>query len=292
MNDIDYKSLLKEDEWKAKCMKIIQRDNCICQDCHKIGIHNSTYFPIHKIEDIEIYFSNIQFNEKKLSHFCEECNWSKNIRQPIRFSYKQIEKDLYFYTIFPYTILDSYNFIADRKIDELHFYKATNDEITIHYNNKKMKGRMFAFCFKEEIANTNYASIKYQCGGNTGLLETIEIHIHNNNKLYYFYFTYCDFIEKIPIFNFRPLHIHHKYYIKGQKPWEYKDEVLITLCADCHQKKHSTSSISLYSNEMQIIKSHLPVCERCNGKGFIPQYHYHYGGICFKCNGEGVYDYI
>ena len=30
------------------------------------------------------------------------------------------------------------------------------------------------------------------------------------------------------------LHIHHKVYIKGLKPWEYGDEDLITLCEACH----------------------------------------------------------
>jgi hypothetical protein len=30
------------------------------------------------------------------------------------------------------------------------------------------------------------------------------------------------------------LHVHHGYYGKGRQPWEYPDEALITLCADCH----------------------------------------------------------
>jgi hypothetical protein len=27
-------------------------------------------------------------------------------------------------------------------------------------------------------------------------------------------------------------------------------------------------------------------CERCNGKGFIPQFNYYCGGICFECYGS------
>lgn len=30
------------------------------------------------------------------------------------------------------------------------------------------------------------------------------------------------------------LHVHHHYYEKGKKPWEYDDRILITLCEGCH----------------------------------------------------------
>jgi hypothetical protein len=32
----------------------------------------------------------------------------------------------------------------------------------------------------------------------------------------------------------RTLHVHHKYYIYNKKPWEYDNNVLITLCDSCH----------------------------------------------------------
>lgn len=31
------------------------------------------------------------------------------------------------------------------------------------------------------------------------------------------------------------LHIHHKEYINGNKPWEYEESYLITLCEHCHR---------------------------------------------------------
>lgn len=31
------------------------------------------------------------------------------------------------------------------------------------------------------------------------------------------------------------LHVHHKYYTKGRKPWEYEDHELVTLCVHCHE---------------------------------------------------------
>lgn len=32
----------------------------------------------------------------------------------------------------------------------------------------------------------------------------------------------------------KTLHVHHKYYEKGKKPWEYPDEALVCVCVDCH----------------------------------------------------------
>jgi len=38
------------------------------------------------------------------------------------------------------------------------------------------------------------------------------------------------------------------------------------------------------------IKSHVNLdcsCDRCNGRGFIPMFHYYCDGICFECYGSG-----
>lgn len=35
------------------------------------------------------------------------------------------------------------------------------------------------------------------------------------------------------------LHVHHKRYIAGAKPWEYEDEDLAVLCERCHEKAHT-----------------------------------------------------
>lgn len=31
------------------------------------------------------------------------------------------------------------------------------------------------------------------------------------------------------------LHVHHLYYVRRNKPWEYPNSALITLCAECHE---------------------------------------------------------
>lgn len=36
----------------------------------------------------------------------------------------------------------------------------------------------------------------------------------------------------------KTLNVHHKIYIKGADPWDYKDEYLECLCEECHREKH------------------------------------------------------
>jgi len=36
----------------------------------------------------------------------------------------------------------------------------------------------------------------------------------------------------------KTLHVHHKLYIQGLNPWDYKTTVLITLCDSCHKLEH------------------------------------------------------
>ena len=286
---MDYHSLLQEDQWKVKCMAILERDHCICQDCHKKGIH-STYFPINNIEDIEELFPNTLFNGMKLTCYLQNCEWIKNIRVPVRISSKLIADNIFYSYFETYDIWTHYDFISNYELSEIHFRKAIDNELQMEYNNIKIDGRMFAFSFEEKVSNTNYAAIKYHCGGNSSLLEILEIHIFYNNKLYYLYFSHLNYIDKKPVFNFTQLHIHHKYYIKDRNPWEYENEALVTLCAECHQKRHNTTNIPLYSAEKELLITNLPMCNRCQGRGYIPQYHYYCEGICFKCFGEGVCD--
>jgi hypothetical protein len=39
----------------------------------------------------------------------------------------------------------------------------------------------------------------------------------------------------------KTLNVHHCYYIFGLNPWEYSNDVLITLCEDCHKDTHLNS---------------------------------------------------
>lgn len=37
----------------------------------------------------------------------------------------------------------------------------------------------------------------------------------------------------------KPLHVHHRQYLKGREPWEYEDAQLEVLCETCHKEHHA-----------------------------------------------------
>ena len=39
------------------------------------------------------------------------------------------------------------------------------------------------------------------------------------------------------------MQVHHKRYIKGNKPWEYEDKDLITLCSRCHEEETEMNNL-------------------------------------------------
>ena len=46
----------------------------------------------------------------------------------------------------------------------------------------------------------------------------------------------------------KQLHVHHKKYIAGRDYWDYPDELLVTLCEDCHRKLHGKEELEKTSN--------------------------------------------
>lgn len=89
------------------------------------------------------------------------------------------------------------------------------------------------------------------------------------------------------------LHVHHKHYIKGLDPWEYKDSELITLCEECHSMVHLTQEIPIFILEDGILKQvSMTPCSRCGGTGYLPQYNHVMGGICFRCHGARYDEFI
>lgn len=277
-----YSERLKSEDWKNKCLHILLRDGYVCQDCHRRGVHSRSYAPIEKIAELPV-----RLNGKDLTTFCDELHWrdvppnASDI--PILSTPEDVGNNLYSYTMTYQTFNNEFEFITDKKLVNPHYDKASiciYKEMKLSFNENKetLKGHihMFAFRFNEGISNANFASIT------VGKYET-KICIATENTLYYF-----DFIPLNP--SNLPLHVHHQHYIKGKEPWDYDDSALITLCADCHQKRHSSSvPVPLYNHDKSsILKTNIPICDRCNGSGYLPEYDYHLDGICFKCWGEGV----
>ncbi len=293
-----YSESLKSKHWKNKRQHILLRDGNVCQDCHRRGVHNGSYFRIEEIADLNNLLP-VRLDGKDLTTFCDELHWRDvppNAPDTlIRFIPEDIGNNLYSCSIDAYTVFNHFEFVTDKRPINLHCDKVSisKEMIKLSFNENKetLKGRMFAFHFNENISNANFASIKHT----TEHYEHNECHKYEiciviENMLYYLDF---DFINPKPLFSFLPLHVHHLYYIKGKEPWDYKDSALITLCADCHQKRHSHLPLSvpvpLYNHDKSsILKTNMPICDRCNGSGYLPEYDYHLDGICFKCWGEGV----
>lgn len=38
------------------------------------------------------------------------------------------------------------------------------------------------------------------------------------------------------------LHVHHRHYMTGRDPWDYPDDLLVTLCEVCHKKEEQAAS--------------------------------------------------
>lgn len=42
------------------------------------------------------------------------------------------------------------------------------------------------------------------------------------------------------------IHVHHRYYKNGKKPWEYDNRALVALCENCHE--HETENLKKNQN--------------------------------------------
>ena len=51
----------------------------------------------------------------------------------------------------------------------------------------------------------------------------------------------------------KTLHVHHLDYIPGIEPWEYPDDMLKTLCFECHQKERDRDRLEVHlSNTLKM----------------------------------------
>lgn len=57
------------------------------------------------------------------------------------------------------------------------------------------------------------------------------------------------------------LHVHHKYYVKGRKLWEYGDRELASLCSACHKDAHKQKELfdALLHKAMRASASNLDI---------------------------------
>lgn len=65
----------------------------------------------------------------------------------------------------------------------------------------------------------------------------------------------------------KTLHVHHKRYIKGNAPWQYDIELLVTLCETCHeqQTKDDKQAEAFFANIELLLEADAP-CKLCGLK--------------------------
>ncbi len=54
---------------------------------------------------------------------------------------------------------------------------------------------------------------------------------------------------------FLKLNVHHLYYLKGLKPWEYDNEAMVTLCDSCHEFAHNSLTKISALISFQVLKN-------------------------------------
>lgn len=98
-------------------------------------------------------------------------------------------------------------------------------------NNKSIVNQIFA--------NYNYANEELSCFIGSTLFYSFEQKLSFLNSRSNFHFITCiPDQNKNKWFYVKQLEVHHTYYEKGLKPWEYPDDSLKTLCWICHKKEH------------------------------------------------------
>jgi Pyruvate/2-oxoacid:ferredoxin oxidoreductase delta subunit len=81
--------------------------------------------------------------------------------------------------------------------------------------------------------------------------------------------------------------VHHTFYVLNRLPWNYPNESLMLICHLCHAEIHNTKQIPVYRDELMTDKLNATPCRRCDSSGFLPQFEYYRGGVCFTCGGTG-----
>ena len=290
-----YNELLLQKEWWQKCNEILSRDQYRCRDCGRFGFHNGyNYMKVNRIEEFDTLFKGWTFNDVTFSEFWADIP----TRNPHPFEDIKFEKeyDNNGINVYNLNLHESKNNLFRDMFDYPEKVIAVSNanidciDATVYEYGSSIKktdssdnfGWAYLFEFPYSLSDAIYVNIEYSMPfiiDHVPLDRTI-INVTFGSRLISIRFTYC-------WFKLKGLNIHHTHYTRGCKPWEYENDSLVTLCEDCHKKRHETSRIPLYDKEKRLISNLVP-CSRCGGSGYLPQYSHVEHGICFKCYGEGV----
>lgn len=287
-----YPELLQQKEWHQKCQEILDRDKFRCQDCECIGFHGDSHLSFNTFLDIDKLFNLWIFNDESFSS-CFEKTLLKSKRveiNDIKFELKGTNDGIRRYGIDPgWDFLSTFAIepivtsdLIDVDLLSINRAMSISKKLQSYYyrNNVLYDIWLIVFEFDQLLTKQAFLTIQYNPGYaiDEALYDMTLITITIGNRL---------ICLRFPPDILKGLNIHHNYYIRGKKPWEYPNDALVTLCEDCHKKRHLTSKIPMLDTQLHYVKD-MQVCDRCGGSGYLPQYHHVEHGICFKCGGEGI----
>lgn len=265
MNIIKYHQLLEDERWDKKVNHILNRDKYHCQDCHNIGSHNKLhYMEFDSIDEaLECCFKDKKYREQIVKYCMTE---TKPHLQYEDIRIEKVEAKNSHYRVCLHIENNCTGSLDFATISILP--KGLTATCILQVINRRTTK---VFLFNESISTKCNVSIERICGC----------------IMYSFSFKNRVIVITYPEKEVR-LNVHHKYYVNGLNPWDYPDEDLITLCEECHKKRHQ-NRIPIYRNlQIKDIIGHWNTCPKCNGSGYLPEFHYYENGICFRCYGEGA----
>ena len=290
-----YNELLQQKEWWIKCNEILARDRYICKDCRCLGFHNGgNYMKLGRIEDMNTLFKGWRFDGKLFSEFYNNIPSSEpNKAEGVVFKEECSDDEVKIYSLSLFrTKCKLFKSIFDLppRIVLVTNKELSTQDATVYHLGRNIKpvnpseryGWGYLIEFNDLVSDYIFVNIEHAIPiAIDGVPYRFDvINLAYGNKLMLLRFSHYSL-------ELRGLNIHHTYYVKGHKPWEYDNKALVTLCEKCHKKRHETSSIPYFDRERRLI-GNLAICDRCGGSGYLPQYSHVEDGVCFKCGGEGV----
>lgn len=280
MNIEEYAELLERKEWKDKRESILKRDDYTCQKCGRRGFSYRS-FKISGYSELDELMKECSVDGQSISTFLKSVEWKDKTYIPMKdLETKYVKGKRWIVSFKDDSNERPFSFAADDYPIHPSYIKYEKQELNVWINDlhRDYTVDFYAFKLSGYYGKTKYVNINKKTG---------DITIYINGNCFCFRSGYFGMFHYIGI-DFATLHVHHKLYIENREPWQYKDENLITLCSDCHAEIHKTETTPLLSETGNVIYSDLPICDRCDGRGELPQYKYYMNGICFKCHGAGV----
>ena len=257
-----YSELLKSDEWKEKRTQILTRDEYRCTSCEN----------------------------KALVASLEKGMFSKDINNKRLLMIRPFSGDDFIYSLMAENVINALpkkGGVIYRRLDKqgvaypCKIYGIRSFTNAEQYDYFGRMEKIFKYYDNQANSVNDWLTPEVQKLLDAEIEREMNIHNRNLKKGLYIEFPIS---EQNSYSMFYGLHVHHKYYIKGKKTWDYDSNALITLCELCHENLHRDVDIPVYEQSGRRIHG-FTACSRCDGIGFLSQYKHVLNGICFRCYG-------